>query len=139
MIGRDDLADDANWSRMSWRVEHNEKVDQLLTDWSQAQAASEAVARINAAGAVASVVQDIDDLLRWPHLKARDMIEPVAHPALGVLTDVQAAGFPLKFSATKTGYEGAAALRGAHKREIFGELLGLSAEEIDDLSCRSIL
>ena len=67
------------------------------------------------------------------------MIEAVTHPALGVFANVQAAGFPLKFSATKTGYEGAAALSCAHNREIFGDLLGLSAEEIDDLSCRSIL
>ena len=42
------LADDANWSRMSWRVEHNEKVDEVLTHWSQIQAASEAIARMNA-------------------------------------------------------------------------------------------
>jgi len=139
VIDRDDLADDANWSRMSWRIEHNEKVDQLLTDWSQAQAAKEAVAWINAAGAVASVVQDIDDLMRWPHLKARGMIESVTHPALGVLANVQAAGFPLKFSETQTGYEGAAAPSGTHNREIYGELLGLSADEIDALSSRSIL
>jgi crotonobetainyl-CoA:carnitine CoA-transferase CaiB-like acyl-CoA transferase len=139
VIGRTDLAEDANWSRMSWRVAHNEEVDELLTEWSQAQAANEAIAQINAAGAVASAVHGIDDLLQWPHLKARGMIDSLTHPELGVIPNVHAAGFPLKFSATQTGYEMAAAPCGAHNHEVYGELLGLRADEIDELSSRSIL
>lgn len=139
VIAHEELADDTNWSRMSWRVENNDEVDKLLTGWSQTCTASEAVAQMIAAGAVASAVHDIDDLLKWPHLKARGMIDSLTHPGLGVLANVHAAGFPLKFSETETGYKTAAATCGTHNREVFGELLGLSTDEIDGLLSRSIL
>lgn len=139
VIGREELVDDTHWGNMSWRVEHNEEVDKVLTSWSQTCSASEAVSQLNAAGAVASAVQDIDDLLKWPHLKARGMIDSVTHPEHGLLADVHAAGFPLKFSATDTGYDTAAAMSGTHNREVYGELLGLSTAEIDSLLSRSIL
>lgn len=139
VIGRDELADDANWGRMSWRVEHNDQVDELLKHWTQSRTAHGAVTEINATGAVASAVHDIDDLLKWPHLKARGMIDSLHHPALGVVPGVHAAGFPLKFSATETGYEAAAAPCGTHNLEVYGELLGLSVEEIESLQSRSIV
>jgi len=138
-MGRNDLANDANWCQMSWRVEHNNRVDELLTQWTQNRSARDVVKEIGAAGAVASLVQDIGDLLQWPHLKARGMIDSLRHPALGKLPGVHAAGFPLKFSATETGYEEAAALTGAHNREVYGDLLGLSDHEIDALQSRSIV
>lgn len=139
VINRDDLADDVKWGQMSWRIEHNEQVDEVLTQWTRTRTAHDVVSKINSAGAVASAVQDIDDLLRWPHLKARDMIDTLHHPALGVMPGVHAAGFPLKFSATDTGYESPAAPCGTHNQEIFGELLGLRAEEIDALQTRSVI
>src|SRR3546814_3287877 len=61
------------------------------------------------------------------------MIQAVEHPTLGVLDGLRAAGFPLKFSAGETGYEGAAAPAGTHNREILSGLLGLSDAEIDEL------
>ena len=139
VIGRDALADDANWGQMSWRVAHHEQVDQLLTDWTQSRTAHDVVTAISAAGAVASTVQDIDDLMRSPHLKARNMIDSLRHPALGVMPGVHAAGFPLKFSATETGYGAAAVPSGTHNKEVYGELLGLCEKEIEALQSRSIV
>jgi len=138
-IERDELADDINWCQMGWRVKHNKRVDELLTQWTQKRSTKDVVSKINAVGATASAVNDIDDLLQWPHLKARGMIDALHHPEIGIVQGVHAAGFPLKFSATETGYEEAAALTGTHNREIYGDLLGLSDDEIDALKQRSIV
>lgn len=139
VIGRDELAGHPEWGRMSWRVAHNDEVEALVAGWTGEVDTAEAVARLSEAGVVASPVQTIDDLLQWPHLRARDMIEAVEHPTLGILSGLSAAGFPLKFSAGETGYQGPAAPSGTHNREIYSGLLGLSDAELDALAAKSVI
>jgi len=139
VIGRPDLAADPEWGRMSWRVANNDKVDALLTEWTRQHDTKDAVGRFDAVNVVASAVHTIDDLLEWPHLKARGMIDTVSHPALGVLPGLKAAGFPLKFSGAETAYRGPAVPCGTHNREIFGDLLGLDETALADLAARSVI
>ena len=80
---------------MDWRVAHNDQVDAVLTEWTREQTTANAVAVLEAAGIVASPVQDIDDLLNWPHLQERGMVKTVAHPILGELPNLRASRFPL--------------------------------------------
>ncbi|MEL0021111.1 MAG: CoA transferase [Rickettsiales bacterium] len=139
LIGRDELGLHEDWGRMDWRVEHNDQVDAVLHEWTTVQTTAEAVKQLEAAGIVASPVQDIDDLLNWPHLQARGMIDTVEHPMLGRLEGLKAAGFPLKFSAGKTGYSGTAAPCGTHNGEVYRDLLGLDPDEIERLAGKSII
>jgi crotonobetainyl-CoA:carnitine CoA-transferase CaiB-like acyl-CoA transferase len=139
LIDRADLGDHPDWGRMDWRVEHNDQVDAMLTEWTRGKMTAGAVVKLEAAGIVASPVQDIDDLLSWPHLHARGMIETVAHPTLGVLPDLKAAGFPLKFSGAETGYGAAAAPCGTHNEDVYRDLLGLKPVEIEALKARAII
>jgi len=139
VIGRDDLARHADWGRMSWRVANNDQVSDLIRAWSIEVETSEAVERFSAAGAVASAVHSIEDLLRWPHLNARGMITVVEHPTLGPLAGLKAAGFPLKFSAADTGYDGPAALTGSHTRAILKDLLGLNENRLDELQASGVI
>jgi crotonobetainyl-CoA:carnitine CoA-transferase CaiB-like acyl-CoA transferase len=124
---------------MSWRVAHSDAVDAMLGDWTRETTTDEAVRRLTDAGVVVSAVHTIDDLLQWPHLQARGMIDTVEHPALGPLTGLKAAGFPLKFSGAETGYGGAAVPSGTHTREVLSDLLDLDAATLDDLAERSII
>lgn len=139
VVGRDDLVSHEDWGSMSWRVAHNDAVDAMLGDWTRENTTDDAVRRLTDAGVVASAVHTIDDLLQWPHLQARGMIDTVEHPALGPLTSLKAAGFPLKFSGAETGYSGAAAPSGTHTREVLSDLLDLDAATLDDLAARSII
>lgn len=139
VVGRADLADHEEWGSMSWRVAHNDLVDAMLGEWTRERATDDAVLQLADAGVVASNVHAIDDLLRWPHLHARGMIDTVEHPALGPLPGLKAAGFPLKFSGAETGYAGAAVPSGTHTREVLSDLLDLDAAALDDLAMRSII
>ena len=132
-MGRDDLANDMDWSRMAWRVANNDQVDALVSSWSVERSTREAVDLLASRGVVASPVQNIEDLLRSPHLRERGMINVVEHPLLGPLGGLKAAGFPLKFSAARSGYDQPAALTGTHTREVLEQWLGLSEERIDEL------
>ena len=139
VIGRNELGKHSDWGRMDWRVEHNDQVDLVLQKWTRKQTISAAVQKLQIAGIVASPVQNIDDLLRWPHLKSREMIDTVYHPSLGRLDGLKAAGFPIKFSEAETGYSGVATRCGTDNREILGSLLGLDDDSIDELLERKII
>lgn len=138
-IGREDLADDPNWSSLDWRVANNEEVDALVGDWAATRTTAESVGIMLAAGGVASEIRGPRELAEWPHLRAREMYLALEHPTLGSLPDVGAPGFPLKFSAAATGYDAPAPLPRQHNREIYGELLGLDEAEIARLTATGVI
>ncbi|HAA91287.1 MAG TPA: hypothetical protein DCS82_12185 [Rhodospirillaceae bacterium] len=139
IIGRDELAEDSDYADMSWRVRHNDKVDELVENWSKGITAADALSALEAANVPASAVQDIHTIKEWPHMHAREMIVPLMHPALGALPGLAAAGFPIKLSAAETGYDGAAVTSGHHNSEVYRELLGLTEAEIEQLEKDGIL
>ena len=134
VIGREDLIDDPDWSRIDWRVANNDQVDALIRDWASTRMSQQAVDAVLAAGGIASVIRGPEELAAWPHLRARHMYLDLEHPTLGVLPDIGAPGFPLKFSAAAAGYDAPAPLPRQHNAEIYGNLLGLDAAEIERLS-----
>lgn len=138
-IGREDLIGDPNWSSLDWRVANDEQVDALLREWASTRTTADAAQLMLAAGGIASVIHGPKELAAWPHLKARDMYLALEHPTLGTLADVGAPGFPLKFSAAAAGYDTPAPLPRQHNREIYGDLLGLDAAEIDRLADAGVI
>lgn len=138
-IGREDLATDPDWNSLDWRVANNEQVDALLRDWAGTRTTAEAIETMLAAGGVASEIRGPKELAAWPHLKAREMYLALEHPALGVLADVGAPGFPLKFSASAAGYDSPAPLPRQHNKEIYEDLLGLDPMEIERLAKAGVI
>ena len=67
------------------------------------------------------------------------MINDVAHPQLGKLSGIKAAGFPIKFSDAETGYRGPALPSGANNNQIFGELIGLKEIDLKELRDKNII
>ena len=138
-IDRLDLSKEKNWSRMDWRVAHNDKVDDLISSWTSKFSTKSALKILENEDIVASPVQDINDLLNWNHLKYREMINDVEHPQLGKLTGIKAAGFPIKFSDAETGYKGPALPSGTNNNQIFGELIGLKEKDLKELRDKNII
>ena len=139
VIKKQELAEDENWSRMDWRVANNDQVDELLISWASTQLTKDALKNLEEKDVVVSPVQNINDLLNWPHLKSRGMINEVEHPQLGKLKGLKAAGFPIQFSAAETGYKTPAVLSGTNNHEIFVGLLGLEESEYNKLKEESII
>ena len=127
VIGQPELADDPDFATPGPRLTNNERVDAILSGWTGARTTSEAVAAVREVGVVCGPINDIDAIRKSPQFKARAMIEDLVHPTLGVLPDVGAAAFPLKFSGTETGYKTPAALPGTHNDDVYGSLLDLDA------------
>ena len=139
VMGRSELHDDPDWSRVEWRVANNSKVDELVRSWVTNVSVTEAVDAVRDAGAIAAAIHEPEDLARWQHLRERGMYESLEHPTLGKLDNVGAPGFPLKFSNAKTGYRSPAALARTHNHEVLGDLLGLDEEELARLENTGII
>ncbi len=138
-IEREDLIGDARYEEMSDRVTRYAEVDGVITEWTKQRATKEAVAALRAHDVICGPVNDIHDILAWPHMRARGMIVDIEHPTLGRLEGAKAPGFPLQFSEMRGGYDAPAPLVGQHNEEILGGLLGVSSEELRRLADDGVL
>ena len=138
-IGREDLIDDPDWASLDWRVAHDGEVDGLVRDWAATRTTAEAVRIMLDCGAVASIIRGPQELAEWSHLRERGMYAPLEHPTLGVLANVGAPGFPLKFGAAAAGYDTPAPLPRQHNQEIYAGLLGMSNAEIERLTADGVI
>ena len=133
--GRADLAEDPRLGDNAGRVEHQEEVDGALSAWTATMTVDEVLAIMEEARVPAGPINSVADMIEDPHFQARGMFE-----------EVEAGGRPIKIPAilpklngTPGGTEWAGPPVGAHNREIFGDLLGLSDAEIETLEEQKIL
>ena len=138
-IGRADLIDDPDWGRVEWRLANNDEVDELVQAWAETVDTAQAVSAVRATGGIAAAIHGPEDLAAWPHLRERGMYGELEHPTLGILSDVGAPGFPLKFSGAETGYLSPAPLPRSHTHEVFGGLLALDEDEIARLEMDGVI
>ena len=130
VIGREDLQQHPDYSRIEWRLQHNANIDEIVGNWCAMRSSEDVVALMSEHSVPCSVVLNIHDIMRSEQIIARQMIEKVRHPVDGELSIAHAAAFPVKFRDAKTGYASAAPLIGEHTNEILTDLLHLSVEQI---------
>lgn len=97
---------------------------------------TELMHRLQEAGVAAAAVADAADLLADPHLAATDYLVELDHPSAGTHPWPR---LPIRLSATPATMRTPAPLMGADNETIAGQLGGLSAAEIADLTDRGIL
>jgi len=138
-IGRELLIGDPRYEDMGDRVTRSEEVDALIAEWAGGRPTREAVRHLREYDVICGPVHTIEDILAWPHMRARGMLPNLPHPTLGEIEDVKAPGFPIKLSDTPGGYERPAPLVGQHNEEIFCGLLGLKREELTRLKAEGVV
>jgi crotonobetainyl-CoA:carnitine CoA-transferase CaiB-like acyl-CoA transferase len=128
VLGRPEWRIDPRFSSLSSRLENAEELDELITEWTAGRSDYEVMSALQAAGVAAGVVQNTEDQLRHDRqLADRGFFEEVPHRKKGT---VIAAGIPLGLTGSpgRTGLAGAAV--GEDNEYVFGELLGMTPEEI---------
>jgi len=135
-IGRDDLLTDPDFSDPQRRLARAREVDDVVAEWVATKTLSEAMAVFEAHEVAAAPVYDIRDLVADEQLAHREVFISVDDRQLGPMT-VQA---PVpRFSAAAGAVEHLGPSLGEHNDEIYGELLGLTSTEINDLRARGVL
>ena len=123
---RPELARDARFVDHVARGEHQHELDDLIAAWSATLDAGPLLARLERFGVPAGRIYRAPDMLADPHFAARRSIVDVPHPTFTHLKmqDV----FP-RMSATQGTVRWPGPPLGAHNDEVYGGLLGLSADE----------
>lgn len=135
-IGRDDLVSDGDFSDPQRRLARAVEVDEVVAEWVARQTLSEAMAVFDAAEVAAAPVYDITDLVADEQLQHREVFVSVPDDELGAMT-VQA---PVpRFSADDGKVAHLGPKLGEHNVEVYGELLGLTASEVDNLRADGVL
>jgi formyl-CoA transferase len=128
-IGRPELADDPRFKDREGRVSRNTELDALVEAWTGERTKHEVMETLGAAGVPAGAVLDSAEVLTNEHLRGRGMVVDVEHPTRGKMP---IPGNPIRMSASPTDVT-RAPLLGEHNADVYGKLLGLSAEDVDGL------
>jgi crotonobetainyl-CoA:carnitine CoA-transferase CaiB-like acyl-CoA transferase len=134
-MGRDDMANDGRLAHNAGRVEHEAEIDAAIAAWLGTLNAMDALELLDEARVPSGPIYSVADMMVDPHYIARGLFEQV---------DVN--GQPLKIPAMvpklsdtpgRTDWPGPGV--GAFNDAIYGELLGLSPEDIVALKDRGIV
>lgn len=129
MIGRDDLQADDRFATPEARYQNRDVIDEMISAWTRQHNKFEVMRICGENGVPAGPVLDTKDLQDDPDMRRRGMFVNVTHPVQG---DFVMPGFPVKLSDSQVPVTCSPTL-GAHTQEVYGDLLGRSAGEIEAL------
>jgi benzylsuccinate CoA-transferase BbsF subunit len=136
LMGNPDWTKKEEFSDELSRWENQAELDKRLSDWTRRYGAYELTAILQKAGIAATPSFSTKQLTHDKHLEARGFFRQPNHAVLG---NKVLAGLPIRFS----GYSGmnyqTPPLLGEHNDYVFGKLLGLSQDEIRQLTEEKVL
>jgi len=135
-IGRADLAEDPRLAHNDGRVAHEAEIDAAIEAWTRERTLEEVVRALEAAEVPCGPIYSIADLVRDPHFQARGVFEEV-ELAPGDRVRIPAVVPFLSETPGRTRWIGPPL--GAHNREVFTQLLGLSEQELAELEAEGVI
>lgn len=129
VIERPELADDPRFATFRDRAEHREELQDILDKAFATRPVAEWLAALRAASVPCGPVNTVEQALREPHTRARDLIVTTEHPRFGTVQQVTS---PVRVGAPSHGYERGPQL-GEHTETVVSELLGYDEHTIDRL------
>lgn len=134
-MGRPDLADDPRMANNAGRVQHEKELDAAITAWTSTLTAGEVLAALERVDVPAGPIYSVVDMMNDEHFRARGLFE-----------QVEVGGRPLTIPAMvpflsdtpgRTLWPGPEI--GAHNQQVFGGLLGYSAEALARLRSDGVI
>jgi crotonobetainyl-CoA:carnitine CoA-transferase CaiB-like acyl-CoA transferase len=85
VIGRPEMIEDPRFRTNSDRVKNRQIVDQAVGEWFSRRTRDEALAQMRTAEVTVGPVYNIDDVVKDPHFREREILVDVKDPELGVI------------------------------------------------------
>ncbi len=134
-MGRPDMATDPRFTNNAGRVEHEAEIDTVISAWMESLDSATALGQLERARVPAGPIYNVADMMADEHFRVRGLFEEV---------DVH--GKPLKvpamapkLSSTPGRTDWAGPELGAFNDEIFGDLLGLSVQDMARLKDKGVI
>jgi crotonobetainyl-CoA:carnitine CoA-transferase CaiB-like acyl-CoA transferase len=135
-IGREDLLADPRFATMATRAAHGDAINAVVADWCRVRSAREIQDVLEAHEVPFGVAYSVADIFADPHVAAREDLTTVDDPVIG---PVRMQGVYPRFSRTPGAVSRGAPRLGAHNDEVYGGLLGLSADERAALAAAGVI
>jgi crotonobetainyl-CoA:carnitine CoA-transferase CaiB-like acyl-CoA transferase len=133
---RRDLVQDERFSDAYKRWNNQDKLDQIINEWTKSQDYYGVMEKLQKAGVAAAPSLSSEGLFKDPHLREREVFTQVEHPVMGKDWVIAP---PWRLSATPASIKRHAPLLGEHNDFIFHGLLGMSREEIKELEEEQVI
>jgi formyl-CoA transferase len=134
VIGREDLIEDPRFATREARGQHEADIDRIVSDWTRRHDKHEAMRLIGGAGVPAGAVLDTGDLLGEPSFEKRGIIQTMRHPN----GELRMPTFPVRFDGAPAPVK-PAPLLSEHTAEVFGEWLGMGADDFEMLRAEGVV
>lgn len=128
-MGKKEWVEDERFASLQGRKANGDTIEAAIESWTSQQTAEEVMAKLQALGIPAGVVQNAQDLFADPQLKHREHFQFLDHPVMGKCSHP---AWPAKLSLTPAQLRPAPTL-GADNEYICTKILGYSDEEFVDL------
>ncbi len=113
-----------------------DRIDDLLADWTRGQARESLVKLLHSVEVIAAPVADGRDLAESQFLETRGFWAEVDHPEVGRR---RYPGLPIHLSATPATYRRGAPCLGEHNREVLVDVLGFDDARVEELERAGVL
>ena len=120
LIGEEGLVEDTRFDTMEKRVSNHALIKPIVEKWTSQRKKDEAISTLREHGIPAAPILSIDEVVKDPHMKAREMFVDLEHPRLG---KVKLSGCPIKMSVTKPTVKTPAPLLNEQGKDILARLL----------------
>ena len=135
-MGCPEVADDPRYADNQARIRERERVDGMIAEWTRRHTLEEVVRILEEAQVPVGPIYTAAEIVKDPQYQARDMLLAQHVPGLG---PVKFPGIVPKLSETPGGVDASGPALGEHNRYVYGELLGLSEEELADLARKGVI
>jgi benzylsuccinate CoA-transferase BbsF subunit len=135
-VGHPEWLADGRFADRRSRKAHEQELDALLTAWTRGRDHIEVMHLLQKVGVAATPVYDTESLIADPQFQHRGFLVSPDHPVTG---NHPVAGIPGKYSAIAEPRYTPAPCLGQDNQQVFGDLLGLSPEEITRLQEEKVI
>jgi formyl-CoA transferase len=136
-MGQPELADDERFATHLARGDHQEELERIVAEWAAQHDAAEIDRILNEAGVICGPIYTIADIFEDPQFQARGMLLEHVDPDFGPYVGP---GIVPKFSETPGAVRWSAPWQeGSHNHEVYGELLGLSDDDLGALEREGVI
>ncbi|WP_420626000.1 CoA transferase [Candidatus Poriferisodalis sp.] len=136
VIRRADLVGDERYRRNGDRAARMGEVDELVSSWTSKRTRAEVAAALSSAGVPIAEVRDLPEIVHDDHLNERGFLQWTEHDGLG---EIPLPHSPVRWHDSEMRSLTESRSVGADNEAIYGELCGLSADEVAELAADGVI
>lgn len=133
---RDDLITDERFITNADRVRNYDELKPMVEEWTRQYITTEIVERLDKQKIPVAPILPIEQLVKHPQVKAREMLSEIDHPVAGKFS---IPNIPIKFSETPGSIRTSSPLLGQHTDEILTTILGMTVDDVNKLRKEGVI